>query len=81
MTTIIRHDESGVEYVLVGTGLGMFQATKPHWFLGDWGSETKSGVSSCVCAADGDGTLRWMPSKHVTVVSVDGVKPTDILAG
>ena len=80
MATIIRHDESGEEFVLVGTGLAMFQAMKPHWFLGDWGSESKGGVSPCVCVADGAGRLRWIPSSKVMVVSVDGAKPSELLS-
>lgn len=78
MATIIRHDESEEEFVLVGTGLAMFQA-KPHYFLGAWGAENKGGVSPCVCAADGAGRLRWIPSSKVTLVSVDGAKPSELL--
>ena len=79
MTTIVRHLESGREYVLVGTGLGMFRAVKPHWFLGDLGKTTEEGVHSCVAAADAEGLIQWFDSDDLVVVSVDGQAPGALL--
>lgn len=81
MSTIIRHVERGEEYVLVGSGLGMFRASRPHWFLGDLGKTTEDGVHACVCAADGEGRLCWFDSDEVVVVRVGDASAGEVLSG
>ena len=80
MATILRHTRTNKEYVLVGTGLGMFQSTKPHWFLGNLAKEVDDGVHSCVAVADASGSVHWFDSQDMAVVSVDGQSPAELLA-
>ena len=79
MATILRHLESGRQYILVGTGLGMFRSVKPHWFFGNIGQEKQEGVHPCVAVADASGKLRWFDSEDLELVSVDGLSPAEAL--
>ena len=77
MTTIIRHKESGEEFVVIGSG---FAAT-------DYGGKTRIETHEnekerypllCVCNAKG--RMGWVYSEEYEVVTVDGESPHAILA-
>ncbi len=79
MATIVERVTSGKRYVLVGTGFGAFQSKKPNWLLGDLVADTTEGQHAMVCVCDGNGRLYWVESTQLTVVSVDGQPPDDLL--
>ena len=72
MATIIKHNTTGKNYCLLGTGFGVFQSSKPHFLLGDWLADVKEGEYALVCACDSAGKVFWIDAQDVTVVSVDG---------
>ena len=79
MATIVRLSEDDRRFLLVGTGYGTFESAKPHWLIGDIGYERRSQELSLVCICDASGKLYWADSDDITVESVDGVSPRDIL--
>lgn len=79
MATIIEHRETGKQYVLLGTGFGLYESKKPHWLLGDVGSEINNGRVEAVFCCDGNGKVEWFPAKQIRVVSVDGQAPDSLL--
>lgn len=72
MATIIRHNTTGKNYCLLGTGFGVFQSSKPHFLLGDLFADVKEGEYALVCACDSAGKVFWIDAQDITVVSVDG---------
>lgn len=81
MAVIVKHIKSGKSYVVVGTGFGAFKATKPNWFFGNLMSDEQSGELSVVAVCGAEGAIGWIESDALTVVSIDGVTPGDVLAG
>ena len=80
MATIVRHDPTNRKYVLIGSGFGAFQSKKPNWLLGDLMADTSEGQHAMTCVCDSCGDLRWVESTQLTVISIDGSSPTDLLA-
>lgn len=79
MATIVVHDPTNRKYVLIGAGFGAFQSKKPNWLLGDLMADTTEGQHAMACVCDERGNLRWVESSHLTIVSVDGASPRDLL--
>ena len=79
MATIVIHTPTGRRYVLIGAGFGAFQSKKPNWLLGDLMADTTEGQLAMTCVCDKSGDLRWVESAQLTVISVDGVSPTELL--
>ncbi len=72
MATIVRHDTTGKNYCLLGTGFGVFQSSKPHFFLGNLMADVDEGQYAMVCVCNSAGKVFWIDAEDVTVVSVDG---------
>ena len=71
MATIVQHVETREQYVLLGTGFGMFQSKKPNWLLGNLAADTEGDECALVCVCNAAGLIGWLDSSEVNVVSVD----------
>ncbi len=78
MATIIKHNETGKNYCLLGTGFGVFQSSKPNVFLGNLLADVDAGEYAMVCVCDRVGTIYWIDAAEVTVVSIDGQNIGDL---
>ena len=72
MATFVEDTRNSVQFVLIGSGFGAYQSTKPHWFFGDAHISTEEGSCAMVCVCNCEGKIGWLDSSHVVVVSVDG---------
>lgn len=72
MATIVKHNATGKNYCLLGTGFGVFQSKKPHFFLGNLMADVEEGEYAMVCVCDGAGRIYWIDADEVTVLSIDG---------
>ena len=79
MATVVRSKKNSREYVLLGTGFGAYQSKKPNWFFGDLIADTAEGQFAMVCVCDSKGTVGWLESADVQVVSVDGQSLSEII--
>lgn len=79
MATVIQHLETRREYVLLGTGFGMFKAQKPSFIFGNLLPDTDADSVEAVCVCDAKGEIQWFLAKEVQVVQVDGQSPAQIL--
>jgi hypothetical protein len=79
MATVVRSKTNHREYVLLGTGFGAYQSKKPNWFFGDLIADTAEGQFAMVCVCDSKGSVGWLESSDIQVVSVDGQALTDII--
>lgn len=78
MATIVRHDTTGKNYCLLGTGFGVFQSSKPSFFLGNLMADVDEGQYAMVCVCNSAGKIFWIDAEDVTVVSVDGQNVSEI---
>lgn len=66
------HDEK--EYILVGTGYGMYKAQgATGWFQ----PLHVEGESSLVALCNKDGKIKWIDSEQIRVISVDNIAISD----
>ncbi len=79
MATIVRHTDTGKQYVLLGAGFGMFQSKKPNWLFGDLVADVEGDECALVCVCNSAGQIGWLDSKDVNVVSVDGKPVVELL--
>jgi len=75
MAIIIQHIISGEKAVLIGTGFGAFSALRPSMFWGNLDPQKESGTVGAVCVCDKRGNIRWVKSKSIRVVEIDGKPP------
>ena len=72
MATIVEHIDTKKKYVLLGTGLGVYQSA-PHLGM------KETGVEKHICVSNPNGGIQWLQSKEVIILSVDGKSPEEIL--
>ncbi len=72
MATIVKHNATGKNYCLLGTGFGVYQSAKPNMFLGNWLADVDEGQYAMACVCDSTGKISWIQVEDVTVVSIDG---------
>lgn len=77
MATIIKTLDTKKNYILLGSGYGMYHSERPHWLMGDYEPDTKSGRAKAVCACDQHGKVIWLRSDSIQVISIDGKKPEE----
>ena len=80
MAVIVRHRESGAKYILLGAGFGAYKALRPGMFFGHLAPHEESGELPVALVCDAEGAATWVQSKNLEVLSVDGEKPSEILA-
>ena len=78
MAVIVKHERSGDQFILLGTGFGAFKATKLNWFFGNMMADESAGEHSVVAVCNAAGEIGWFGSDELTVVSIDGAPPNQI---
>jgi len=76
---IVKHVASGEKYILLGTGLGAYKATRPSLFFGNWAPAEESGQVTMVAVCNRAGQIGWVECSELEVVAVDGDKPAELL--
>lgn len=78
--TVVQHQQSGVYYLLLGTGFGAFATARPGLIMGNQMPIEKRGEYAMVCLCDATGAIGWMPSDAVKVLQVHGQTLNEALA-
>lgn len=81
MAILIKHETTGVQYVLIGTGYSYYKDSLPGAFGGVLFPNVDEGELQMVALCDASGDIRWLPTSEVTVLSVDGVAVSELLKG
>ena len=68
MLVFVEHVKTEEEFILLGTGLGIYRSEDRHKFS----EKVKEGVHKMLAVCDKSGKIYWYPSKELTVVTVDG---------
>lgn len=79
MAIIVEERETHRKYVLLGTGYAAYMGAEPST-LGDGSlADQKSGELPMVAVCGADGAIGWFYSEQISVVSVDGQPPSELL--
>ena len=81
MATVVKHNKSGEEYVVLGTGYGAYKSSVPHPMFGNWMPDESEGSKSMIAVCNSEGEIGWTTTSQVTVISVDGKPLGEILSG
>ena len=79
MAVIVKTLDTQKRYILLGTGYGSYQALKPNWFFGNLVADKTEGMHPVAALCDRDGSIGWTYSRNMTVESIDGATPAQIL--
>ena len=79
MAVIVIHGTEDEELILLGAGYGAWATARGSAVLGDWMPATERGADEMALVCDGSGALRWVYTDALTVVSVDGATPAEVL--
>ncbi|MDF1665162.1 MAG: hypothetical protein P1V97_25595 [Planctomycetota bacterium] len=70
---IVKHKNTQLSFVLLGTGYGHAQTSMPSAVFGHVYPDETEETHVMLCICDGHGEIAWCPSEELEVVSVDGV--------
>ena len=79
MAVIVTLEDSKERYVLLGTGYGSYKALKPNWFWGNLVADKDEDSYPVAALADRWGKVGWTTTENLSVVSIDGRTPREIL--
>lgn len=79
MATVVWHEKSQGKFVVLGAGFGATEVTKAHWLVGEDHVKRTSQQHTLICVADAYNKVGWIQSNELTVISVDGYSPADLL--
>jgi len=79
MAIICRHITSGKQYVVLGAGYGVFQTSHPSVLLGSVQPKKQSGDMQAIAVCDDSGHVSWFKPDDISIESIDGKKPKEIL--
>ncbi|MCG8501252.1 MAG: hypothetical protein MJB12_12685 [Firmicutes bacterium] len=74
MAIKVKHRSTGKIYILLGTGLGAYKATRPGLFFGNLLPEEESGTLERAAVCDESGNIGWCPTTELCVYEIDGKK-------
>lgn len=82
MATLVQYAENGKTYVFIGAGFAASMIAQDLGIFGTlMGDRSEKGARYPMAAvADGVGRIHWVRTTDLTVVSVDGSPPADLLA-
>lgn len=79
MTIIIKHLDTGNEYILLSAGWGTAKSSLPSRVLNDLFTSDHPDKTMMIAACDVQGRIVWLKSNDVIVTEIDGKKPFEIL--
>ena len=79
MATIVAHKDCDGHFLLIGSGFGAYRTRMPGVFFGSLSPSEEAGEFPMALICDVHGQVGWIFTKDMTVVSVDGLHPRDLL--
>lgn len=79
MSTIVKHTPTGRRFIYLGAGYHAHPNTPPGAALIGGSSQYSESERALAAVCDAEGRIYWCESKELTVESVDGSTPSDLL--
>ena len=73
MAAIVRHEPTGRNFVLLGTGYGAYRSTMPGLLGGALFPDVQEGEIPLAAVCDARGAIHWLLTEELTVLEIDGV--------
>lgn len=75
---VVKHIKTGERFILIGTGLGMYKSSRPGALGGSLAPVEEKGAKAAVAVCDRHGNIRWVSSRLLQVVEIDGTSIENI---
>lgn len=79
MAIIMIHTSTRRNFILVGTGYGVYRSESPSAVGGSLFPNIEQGEIPKVCVSDEEGMLHWFDPQELRVMSVDGMHVKNLL--
>ncbi|WBW95686.1 hypothetical protein [Oceanirhabdus sp. W0125-5] len=79
MLTIVKQIATDKNFILIGTGYGAFKTSNPSTFRVNRLPKADEGVIPMVAVCDDNGVIKWMKTKEIKIVNINGNLPINIL--
>ena len=79
MATIVWHEKRQAKYILLGAGFGSWKTEMRSTIAGALAPVGDEGHDTYALVSDADGHAMWVDTTQLTVLSVDGAKPSELL--
>ena len=79
MPTIVVHNKTQEQYIVIGTGLGAYQMFKRSRLTGLVVGPGERHEIADIAVSNATGEIVWLSADEVTVLTVDGESPASIL--
>jgi hypothetical protein len=73
MAILVLHKQTGIRYVLIGTGYGAYSSSNSSLFGGDLFPNEEHGEIQLAALSDSNGCIIWLPTEELQVMEIDGV--------
>lgn len=78
MATIVRNDQNGKQYILIGAGFGSSKVNRPNPLISSVAPISSDQIET-IAVCDRNGDIYFFPAIQLTVVLVDGNPCSDLL--
>lgn len=79
MAIIVEHQADNKRYIYLGASYSYYKEITPSLFGGNLFPNEEEGEFNAVLVSDGQGKLIWLSATEVTLVSIDGKSPEELL--
>ncbi len=79
MAIIVQHKQSHNNYILLGTGFGIYKSSRPSFLFKNLFPVEEQKDFDLVAVSDRNGNIKWFYSEELVVVEVDGERPSQLL--
>lgn len=78
MSVIVKHKETKVKYVMIGTGYGTMREDKKSFFGDHLVQQDDERLSAMAAVCDYKGNIFWYDTDDLRIIEVDGEKVEDL---
>lgn len=79
MATLVKNNESGKYYYLIGTSYSFYKDTVPSFFGGNLFPNEEEGEFKIAAVCNENGEIEWFSTDNLKVVEVDGINVSELI--
>ena len=79
MSTLVKNNNTGKHYYLIGTSYSFYKDTVPSFWGGNLFPNEDEGEFKIAAVCNEDGDIEWFCADDLKVIEVDGVKVSELI--
>jgi hypothetical protein len=79
MATLVKNNNNGKFYYLVGTSYCFYKDSVPSFFGGNLFPNEEEGEFKIAAVCNEHGEIEWFPAEEIRVIEVDGIKVSGLV--